>query len=83
MGDLKEDIRKFISTAFPMARKHKITYDESLLETGIIGFFGVVELVNYLWNLLDIEIDDEGLTQANFQNITSIANLIERKKSAA
>lgn len=83
MADLREDIRNFILATFAMARKHKITYEESLLETGIIDSLGVLEIVNYLMDQLKVEVNDEDVTQDNFQNITSIVNLIERKRGLA
>jgi|WetSurSiteA1Bulk_404760.scaffolds.fasta_scaffold21657_1 acyl carrier protein len=83
MVDLKEDVRRFLLATFPMARKHKITYEESLLETGIVDSLGVLEIVNYLMDQLGVEVEDEDLTQENFQNIASIVNLIERKKNIA
>lgn len=66
-----------------MARKHKITCEESLLETGIVDSLGVLEIVNYLMDQLGIEVSEEDLTQENFQSVESIVNLIERKKNIA
>ena len=83
MADVKEDIRKFILATFPMARKNNISFEESLLETGIIDSLGVLDIVNYLIEQQGVEIEEEDLTPENFENIVSIVNIIERKKQAA
>jgi acyl carrier protein len=81
MEDVREDIKKFILATFPTARKHNISYEESLLETGIIDSLGVLEIVTFLAEQLHVDVDDEDLTQDNFINIISIADLIKRKKA--
>jgi len=82
MVDLKENIRKFVLSAFPMARKGQISIEDSLLETGIIDSLGVLEIVNYLIEELGVEVDEEDLTPENFENVMSIVKLVERKKDA-
>ena len=81
--NLKEDVRNYILSAFPMARKNKINFENSLLETGIIDSLGVLEIVNYLSEQMQIEIEEEDLTQDNFRSVESIVRLIERKKRMA
>lgn len=83
MTKLQEEIREFIMATFPMARKRKITPEESLLETGIIDSLGVLEIVAYLDDQLGVQFEEEDLTQDNFQNVNAIVQFVERKRSLA
>ena len=81
MKELKENVREFVLTNFPMARKNAINFEDSLLETGIVDSLGVLEIVNFLIEQLGVEIEEDDLTKENFENIISIVNLIESKKN--
>ena len=80
MNSLNEDIKGFIITKFPIARKTNITYEVSLLDSGIVDSLGVLEVVNYLVENHEIEIDEDDLMPENFNSIQSIADFIQKKK---
>ena len=80
MNSLNEDIKRFIITKFPIARKTNITYEDSLLDSGIVDSLGVLEVVNYLVENHEIEIDEDDLMPENFNSIQLITDFIQKKK---
>lgn len=83
MNDLKEVVRKFILDTFPLARNKNIGYEESLLETGIIDSLGILEIVNFLIEELDVDIEEDDLIPDNFNTVFSMVHFIERKNEIA
>ncbi|MCM2283293.1 MAG: acyl carrier protein [Desulfobacula sp.] len=81
MQNLKEKIKQFILSTFPLARKKNINYDDPLLETGIIDSLGILEIVNYLIEELGVNIEEDDLTPENFNTILDIIRFIENKET--
>ena len=80
MDNLKKKIEDFIKENFPAAKKKNIDWQTSLLETGIIDSLGVLEIVNFIDEELDIEIDEDDLMPENFETIQAMAEFISKKK---
>ena len=76
---LQDEIMAFIYDHFPLAKKNKITSNDSLLETGIIDSLGVIEIVGFLAEEKGLEIDEDDLIPENFNTVVSITKLIEKK----
>ncbi|MCT4543316.1 MAG: acyl carrier protein [Vallitalea sp.] len=55
----------------------EIDYNTHLLEEGILDSIGIMYLITSLEELYDIEIPGENIIPENFQDITSIQNLIK------
>ena len=79
MEELHNQIKQFILSTFPLARKKNIGFEDSLLETGIIDSLGVLEIVNFLVEEVEIEIDEEDLTPENFNSIKDMIDFIKTK----
>lgn len=52
---------------------------DSLLESGIIDSMGVFQLVTFLETQFGVEIDDEEMVPENFETMTGIVALVNRK----
>lgn len=76
---VSEQIRNFILKHFPLARNRNISDADPLLENGILDSLGVLELVTYLEKEFNITLSDEDLVPNNFQNISCIATLVQKK----
>jgi len=75
-------IRAFIFENFLFdAEDNALKNDASFLEQGIIDSTGVLELVEWLEEEFDIQIEDEELVPENLDSIEQIAAFIQRKKS--
>lgn len=79
MKNLKDQIKKFILSTFPLARKKGIGFEDSLLESGIIDSLGILEIVNFLVEDLEVEIDEDDLVPDNFNTIIDMVKLIEKR----
>jgi len=78
MDQLQDQIKTFILATFPLARKKGVDFEDSLLESGIIDSLGVLEIVNFLVEDLEIEIDEDDLVPENFNSIIDMVNLIKK-----
>ncbi|HEY7693145.1 MAG TPA: acyl carrier protein [Gaiellaceae bacterium] len=60
----------------------RVTARDDLLDDGLLDSAGLAQLVSYLEEQFDIEIDDEELVPANFRTTEAIADLVARKTGA-
>jgi acyl carrier protein len=79
---IRDQVKTFIVTSFPLARKRKIGFDDALLEDGIIDSLGVLDIVGFIQTRFQIEVSDEDLFPENFQTIGALAGFIERRLHA-
>ena len=80
MNHLENDIKSFIFSTFPSAKKHGIGAEDSLLESGIVDSLAVIEIVNFLVDNYEITIDEDDLTPENFNSIRAITELLVKKR---
>ncbi|MBM9605738.1 phosphopantetheine-binding protein [Desulfopila inferna] len=82
MSEHIASIRSFLFENFLFdAEEDALKNDDSFLEMGIIDSTGVLELVEWLEEEFDIQIEDEELVPENLDSIEQIAAFIQRKKS--
>lgn len=81
MSDVKIKIRDFIIENFLFGNDDGLQDDTSFLEEGIIDSTGVLELVTYLEETFDIQVDDEELIPENLDSINNVADYLERKNN--
>ena len=75
-------IRAYIFDNFLFdAEDNALKDDDSFLEQGIIDSTGVLELVDWLEETFEIEIQDDELAPENLDSVNLLAAFIERKKS--
>ena len=73
-------IREFIFENFLFDEdESSLNNDTSFLEQGIIDSTGVLELVNWLEENFDIQVEDTELIPENLDTVSSIASFIDRK----
>ncbi len=75
------EIRAFILQHFPLARKHAIDSDDSLLHSGIIDSMGVLELVDFIENRFGIMLSDDELLSDVFESIRSLSAFVQAKRN--
>src|SRR5262249_40403701 len=76
-------LASFIAKNFPVARKRNIGVDDRLLGEGIIHSLGVLDIVGPLESEFGISVADEDLSTENFETITRLTALVERKLGEA
>ncbi len=55
--------------------------DENLLEKGVLDSLGLMKLTVYMEETFGIKVDDEDVVPDNFQTLSSMARLVEKKLS--
>lgn len=80
--DIKTEIRTFIIDNFMMGMEHDELGDkDSLLDKGIVDSTGVLELVGFLEEMFEIQIDDEELIPDNLDSVDKITAYINKKQN--
>jgi len=57
--------------------------DTDLLLTGTVDSLGVVRIVNWIEDELDVEVDPIDVTLENFQTVTAMVSYIETRRAPA
>ena len=80
--DIRSDIRGFILDNFMMGRDpQELTDSGSLLELGIIDSTGVLELVGFMEEKFDLQVEDEDLVPENLDSVNNLVKYIEHKRA--
>jgi acyl carrier protein len=78
MDKIKEKIKDFIIENFLFGEDNDLKNDTSFLEEGIIDSTGVLELIEYLEEEFDIEIDDEDMIPENLDSLNNLEQFISK-----
>jgi len=78
MDKTKETIRKFMIENFLFGEDTDLKDDTSFLEEGIIDSTGVLELIEYLEEEFNIQIDDEDLIPENLDSLNNLEQFIAK-----
>ena len=79
MSELKAQIRDFIIENFLFGNANGLKDDTLFLEEGIIDSTGVLELVTFLEENFEIQVEDEELIPENLDSIDNVTGYLERK----
>ncbi len=79
MSDQKTKIKNFIIENFLFGNANGLEDNTSFLEEGIIDSTGVLELVTFLEEEFEIQIEDEELVPENLDSINNVSAYLERK----
>lgn len=82
-NEIREQITEFITTNFLFDDSIKLSVDDSLLETGVIDSTGVLELVAFIEEKYEINVEDEEIIPENLDSIQNITIYISQKLSQA
>ena len=78
MEEIEREVRAFIVENFLFGNEDEAPEPEdSFMETGLIDSTGVLELVDFLEEKYEVEIQDEDLTPENQDSIRRIANYVQ------
>lgn len=79
MEDFRFKLKNFIIENYHLSSED-ITEETSLVNSGIIDSSGIIELVSFIEEKLDLVIEDDQITTDNFENINNILKFISEKK---
>jgi acyl carrier protein len=77
-----EKIREFIITQIAaQAGSAGLEYNQSLFQAGILDSMSILKLVSFIETEFHLEIGDEELVPENFETISDISRMIEKKQN--
>ena len=79
--DVVRKIRAHIFEVAFLDDEESLANDASFLEEGVIDSTGMLELVVWVQNTFDIEIDDQELIPENLDSVDNLAAFVAGKKS--
>jgi len=77
--DKKEAIKEFLLDNIIKGKKD-ITYDDSLINSGLVDSFGILELVFFMDSTFGIRVEDYEIIDAEADTINRIVDLLETKE---
>jgi acyl carrier protein len=78
----KEQIRQYIAQNFLFSNNgFELGDDVSFLDEGVVDSTGVLELVMFVEDTFNIEVDDEDIVPDNFDSVNNLALYIASKTS--
>jgi acyl carrier protein len=80
--DTASSIREYIQTELIMDGDAQLR-DDTPLWGGVLDSVGLMQLITFIEERFEIEVDDEELTSAHFGTVGDIATLVDRKVAAA
>jgi acyl carrier protein len=79
--DTAASIRDYIKTELLMSDETSLG-DDTPLWGGVLDSVGLMQLITFIEEQFEIEVDDEELTSAHFGTVGNIAELVDRKVAA-
>jgi acyl carrier protein len=79
VADVKTQVREFIASEIMYDESPAALTDDTKLLGGIMDSLGLMQLVSYLEEQFEVEIDDSEVTVDNFQTINDIDRLVSSK----
>jgi acyl carrier protein len=76
---LNETIQKTLKEYFAAFYKKPIAPEDNLLASGVLDSMGIVGLITYLEEKLQIALEPEDITEENFATLETIAALVQKK----
>ncbi len=80
--DRAASIRDYIKTELLLDDDTQLS-DDTPLWGGVLDSVGLMQLITFIEERFEIEVDDQELTSAHFGTVQDIAALVERKVAAA
>jgi len=81
--EIQKRIREFIVETFMFGEDAEdLKDDESFLESGLIDSTGILELIQYLEETFEIEIEDEEMIPENLDAVDRASHFVARKCGA-
>jgi len=75
------EIENYIAAQILKQPTRKIAADESLISSGLINSFSLMDLALFVEDTFGVRIEDTELNANTFDNLTQLASLIESRKA--
>jgi acyl carrier protein len=81
LTDVGDRIRNFILTEIMFGDSGTALEDDTPLLKGVLDSLALMQLISFIEQEFDIEVDDEEVTANNFMNVADIEKFISQKAS--
>jgi acyl carrier protein len=81
--ELISQLESYIVSSILKQPGRRITADEPIISSGLIGSFSLVDVALYIEETFGVRIDDTELNSGTFDNLAQLAALIEERRGAA
>lgn len=78
---IQEQVRDFIVESFYVSDPKELSYEISLIDSGIVDSTGMMDIILFLESTYGISIEDEETVPENLETIDRIAAFMARKQS--
>ena len=75
-----DQLSNFIASSILKQPNRKITAGESLISSGLIDSFSLMDVALFVEDTFGVRIEDTELNAETFDNLTQLASLIESRK---
>lgn len=83
MTALTDRLLAFIAEEINPAAGAQLTADADLLLTGLVDSLGVVRIVNWIEDELDVEVDPIDVTLENFQTVAAMVSYVRGREETS
>jgi acyl carrier protein len=81
--EIEQQVRQYILENFMYTDdESELASDQSLFDSGVIDSTGVLELVGFIEDEFEVQVDDTELVPDNFDSVVRITDYIKRKLAA-
>ena len=80
---LQEDIRNFVVDNFLFGDAGSLDNDSSFIKGGIVDSTGILQLVAFIQERYNLEVEDDELVPENLDSVNRAAAYVERKKRSS
>jgi len=79
--EIEQEIRNYLTEEFLFGRSETVNEDTALLGN-VIDSQGVIELISFIQQHFNIEVEDEEVTSDNLATLKTVVALVEKKLSS-
>jgi acyl carrier protein len=80
IGEIKSQVRSFVTSNFYVADPAALADDASLLDQGIIDSTGVLEVIGFVESTFGITVEDAEMLPDNLDSVQRISDFVARKQ---
>lgn len=75
-----QSVQSYVNRSFVGASARPVGPDDSLLDSGILDSVGIAELIAFVETEFGVRVEDEEIVPDNFETVTRVAALVDRKR---
>ncbi len=79
---IQKELKQYVFENFMVDEDEEFSDDTSFLESGLIDSTGILELITFLEETWDIEVEDDEMIPENLDGIAKAAQFVSSKISA-